>query len=435
MSPRSDVNISIFMSRNKKLILPCLRGKIGDWRYYVTLLKFSDVADRVSMVPEIHNSEGLSDLIQREVSNRTSGIVEYLKTQNQRFFNSLILGVYGGHPKWHELSVEATLQEGILTESSETVTLSEAEIDHLGSSLGVLILDGNEKIFAIDGQHRTKAIKVAYSETPSLKNDEVAVILVAHKKTNEGVIRTRRLFSTLNRYAKPVSKSEIIAIDEEDNCAIITRNLVENFSLFKDKILFNRTRSISISNRDAFTNVVVLYDFVMTILTDNSVFGIPVSGRDHKKFTHRRQSESEVESSQAEVEELFTEIFATIPVLKSFAENPDIDRRDKKTSLLFKPVGQNVLYSTLKVAIDRNRKKDALDFFASNDFSLANAVWNKIFTDQETGRMKTDKTLQKFAFQIILKHLGINIRLTDKDKEVHEKFGINSTTLQLIERS
>ncbi len=86
------------------------------------------------------------------------------------------------------------------------------------------------------------------------------------------LIRTRSFFSTLNRYDKPVSKSEIIEIDEEDNCAIITRNLVEDFSILKDIILFNQNRSINSKNKNAFTNVIILYDFIVTILTDQKIF-------------------------------------------------------------------------------------------------------------------------------------------------------------------
>ena len=51
--------------------------------------------------------------------------------------------------------------------------------------------------------------------------------------------RTRRLFTTLNRYAKPVKKSEIIALDEDDIIAIITRELVEKYPLFREKFLFS----------------------------------------------------------------------------------------------------------------------------------------------------------------------------------------------------
>ena len=42
----------------------------------------------------------------------------------------------------------------------------------------------------------------------------------------------------MNRYAKPVKKSEIIALDEDDTIAIITRELVEKHPLFSDVLLF-----------------------------------------------------------------------------------------------------------------------------------------------------------------------------------------------------
>ena len=155
--------------------------------------------------------------------------------------------------------------------------ITEEDLVYLNQTFGILILDGNEKLFAVDGQHRTKAIKDGVKEKPSLNTEENTVIFIAHENSASGLVRTRRLFSTLNRYAKPVSKSEIIAIDEEDNCAIITRNIVEDFRLLKDIVLFNQNRSISVKNKDAFTNIIVLYDFVVAILTNQKVFGIPVS--------------------------------------------------------------------------------------------------------------------------------------------------------------
>src|SRR5260221_7644419 len=90
----------------KRLVLPALRGSMGDWIFYVCLFKLMDLTERVSMVDEIHKNKELSRLIQRTVSNRTSGIVEYLTSQPQRFFNSIILGIYGGHPSWREIQIE-----------------------------------------------------------------------------------------------------------------------------------------------------------------------------------------------------------------------------------------------------------------------------------------------------------------------------------------
>ena len=410
----------------KRLKLPCLKGKMGDWYYYVSLMKFKDVADRVSMVPDIHKSKKLSNLIQREVSNRSTEIVEYLKNQHQRFFNSLILGIYGGKPQWHEFTISTSeINEYSENENQEYIDLNEEEQDYFDSSLGILVLNGDEKIFAIDGQHRTKAIQDAVKADSELFEEEIATIFVAHKNSDEGLERTRRLFSTLNRYAKPVEKSEIIAIDEEDNAAIITRRLVEEFYLLKEIILFRKTRSISVNDTSSFSNIIVLYDFISTILTDKDVFNISVTGYPYKEFTRKRIDEKTLEDCQIKIQNLFIEIFNRIPPLSEFLKTTEVDRRDRSTSLLFRPIGQNILYSVLKVAIDHNKKEEALTFFESQNFSLENPVWKKIFLDDETGRIKTTKERQKFAFQLILMKLEIKFKKSPKDIELFENFDIS----------
>lgn len=401
----------------ERLVLPALRAKMGDWIYYVTIMNFNEIAKRLSMADEIHTSEGLKTLIQREVKDRTKGIVEYLKSQDQRFFNSLIVGLYGGNPKYQEIILE------------KYNDIEEKEMIYLNKTFGILRLDGTEKLFAIDGQHRTKAIKDSLKEKPTLGDEENTIIFVAHKNDHDGMIRTRRLFSTLNRYAKPVSKSEIIAIDEEDNCAIITRNLVEDFELLKDIVLFNQNRSINNKNKTSFTNIIVLYDFITTILTNQKVFGHSVTGEDHLMFTHRRASEKIILEKQQRVENLFTEIFEKIPSLNGFLTRKQVNREAKTTSLLFKPIGQNILYQTLKLAIEHKKKNKLLNYFAKDNFNLQNRIWKKVFLDEGTGRIKTDKELQKYAFYLILKSIGVNLPLTKKDQEVFDNFKIDPAEL------
>jgi DNA sulfur modification protein DndB len=239
---------------SKIIKLPCLRGRMGDWMYYVTLLKFKDLAERISMVPDIHKNKELSRWIQREVSDRSEDIVEYIKNQPQHFFNSIICGIYGGKPHWQELDI-----------LESQAKLNEEDKEYLGKTFGILTLGGDEKIFAIDGQHRTNAIKQYLRNEKNIEEEEIAVIFLAHKNTPEGEIRTRRLFSTLNRYAVPVNISEIIALDEEDNSAILTRKLMENFIFFKDKFQFSKTRSMSVGNKKNYSNIVLLYDMVSII--------------------------------------------------------------------------------------------------------------------------------------------------------------------------
>jgi len=153
------------MAEMKKLVLPALRGRIGDWFYYVSLLPFKEVAQRISMADEIHKSKDLRDWIQTEVSQRIEGIVTYLETQEQRFFNSLILGIYGGSPSWQELDIKTRYAD-----------LEEEDLDYLNRTFGILTLKGDEKIFPIDGQHRTQAIKDALKNKEELQEEEISVI-------------------------------------------------------------------------------------------------------------------------------------------------------------------------------------------------------------------------------------------------------------------
>lgn len=414
------------MSDSDKVILPSLRGTMGDWFYYVTVMKFGDIANRVSMADEIHQSERLSQLIQRQISNRTKYIVEYLLTQDQRFFNSLILGIYGGSPSWQDLN--------ILENNLES--LQETDIEYLNKTFGILTLEGTENIFAIDGQHRTKAIKEAIKKDDDLKNEEITAIFVAHKKSEEGLVRTRRLFSTLNRYAKPVSKSEIIALDEEDNCAIITRKLVDEFELFADdqKVLFNKNRSINLNNKTAFTNIIVLYDSLVILLTDwlsrRRFLKEEITGFDHKEFTKWREDEATINEQFEYCKDLFTEIIRAIPSLNNFFyQDTEVNRRDNNTSLLFRPVGQDIFFKVLKVGISNNNKGQVLDFFSEHDFSLNNPIWNVILYDNEIGRIKPEKTNQFFAVRLILMRLGYDVKLSEKYQEIYDNFGIDPNDL------
>ncbi len=400
------------MINNNKLTLPTLRGRMGDWYYYVSLMPFKEVAQRVSLADEIHKNKGLSKMIQRKVSNRTTDIVKYLNSQEQRFFNSLILGIYDGKPSWQEIDIVTS-----------GIKIEEKELSNLNKTFGILSLYGDEKIFAIDGQHRSKAIKDTIENSNELANEEIAVIFVAHSTSKEGEIRTRRLFSTLNRYAKPVNISEIIALDEEDNCAIITRNLVEFFELFEGRILFNQNRSISPSNNTAFTNIIVLYDIVKILLTNKSVFGIKVTGADSNNFTKKRETNETIENHQKEIEEIFEELFQKIPVLNKFIQTGFVDRLDNSSSLLFRPIGQNIFFSVIKIARNNRLYLKALEFFETTNFSIKNKFWNKVFVDAESGNLKTDKFLQKYSVQLILISIGYKIKLSKKDKEIHDNFG------------
>jgi len=133
--------------------------------------------------------------------------------------------------------------------------------------VGILTLTGKEKLFAIDGQHRVAGIKKAVVEKPELAREEVTVILVAHARTEVGMKRTRRLFVTLNQRAKQVSPRDIVALDEDNGLAVVTRQMIDEYRLFQKEGIMSFSGNVSILEADkhAITSVLGLYQIVKAL--------------------------------------------------------------------------------------------------------------------------------------------------------------------------
>jgi len=255
------------MAEKKKpldpIALPALRGIMGDWIYYTCLMDIGELSKRVRYAREVHGNRHLSDMMQRELrSGRAAQIAQYLERQPERFFNALVVATYGGQPNWHALNdVKGRAKDGELKGlGDETV-----------ASVGFLTFQGGEKLFALDGQHRLAGIKKAIGDGVVDQDpcDEVSVIFVGHKDTKKGLERTRRLFTTLNKTARPVTKGEIIALDEDDVMAICVRRLVERTGLFAgNRIAFVASNNMPTANTASLTTIATLYDVLTILFTD-----------------------------------------------------------------------------------------------------------------------------------------------------------------------
>jgi DNA sulfur modification protein DndB len=85
--------------------------------------------------------------------------------------------------------------------------LNEEELpNNIEGALGLLVLEGKEKLFAIDGQHRLAGIRQALQENSELGDEKVSAIFVAHRVDSNGLDRSRRLSSALNSRTKRVGR-------------------------------------------------------------------------------------------------------------------------------------------------------------------------------------------------------------------------------------
>jgi DNA sulfur modification protein DndB len=207
---------------------PTIKGRIGDWTYYVTTMKLAELANYVKFAEEIFPKNDLDQILQRELTERSKDIAAYLGSNTQRFLGSVIVAAVGGEPKF----IPITLADGNSISSGE-------------DTIGFLRFDGTEKYYALDGQHRLAAIIEALSLNPDrYAKDEISVLLVWHATDAEGLKRARRLFTTVNRYAKKTTRADDLVFDEDSPPDIYTRRLVRENAFFRDRIkVSNLTRA------------------------------------------------------------------------------------------------------------------------------------------------------------------------------------------------
>lgn len=389
------------------LILPALRGLMGNRAFYSCLMSFEELAHRVSYADEVHQNKSLSDMIQREIqSRRIEEIADYLREQSERFFNSLVIATYGGDPNWHALSSVNGQHE-----NDALANLTEETIE----SVGFLTLNGDEKLFAVDGQHRLAGIKRFVKNQDESAHDEVSVIFVAHQETQEGLQRTRRLFTTLNKTARPVSKGGIIALDEDDVMAICVRRLVEETTLFDGaKVAFVANNNLPTANRHSLTTIGNLYDILTILFTQTKT-----TLKKRKLDLQRIRPRDDVIDDYFELAtNFFTEIGANFEEVGEFFSAPDTTpvvakhRGSHGGNVMFRPIGLNMFARIVAQLTTTMELSEAIRLAAKLPRSLTEAPYAGLMWDIRTSTISNAHgvTLR----EVLLRMLG-RAKMSDAD--------------------
>ena len=385
----------------KRHFLPALRGLFGDWAYYSCLISLKELAARVKFADQIHESKALSDLIQRKLKDeRADDIAAYLKSNSERFFNSLVVAVYGGDPAWHELDE--------IKPQHKDFDVRDVSKDAI-ASLGFLSFTGNELLFALDGQHRLAGIQKAVGTDSELGEDEVSVIFVSHKNDPLGMRRTRALFTTLNKTAKPVNKSETIALDEADVMAIIARRFIETDKKFSDKrILVVDSPSLPITNDTHLTTIQNLYD-VLTIL-----FSKVMQKKSIKDLSYQRPSDEELDEYYNFASTYFKLLSGAAPELGDFFKATNgapivaANRHAKGGSILFRPVGLTMFALIAEVLVRNMELTEAAKLLGKLPRSLSAAPYKGLLWDPSSGtlNLKRQALVRRILLYMLGKHGG-----------------------------
>lgn len=386
------------------------RENSGNWIYYLTWLTYKEVCVYVKKIDkELHQSNSLNDMIQRSLTDNVKRIATYIEKQPEHFFNALVLAVYDGDPQWREIELEYDNDEKY--------------------NLGILELSGEEKIFPVDGQHRVEGIKEVLQRNHDGKFDEetIPVIFIGHKNTAQGMQRTRRLFSTLNRYAKPVTLNDIIALDEDDIIAIATRHLIENNKLFQEERLNNhKQKAIPDKDKVAFTNIISLYEcnteLLKYFLKDQQVLldGKALKGkRKIDEYCRVRPTEDEINAFINFVDEYWTSFSENLTVIKSYLsirieEQPALLYRNKNGgNLLFRPIGQRPFVLCALELFDKTKDmKTTMQTMNRINFEIDSEIWKFIVWNPINKKMITSSN--GTLIEYLLKYFS-GVDLTDKE--------------------
>ena len=364
--------------------IPAIRGTIGKLTYYTATFTFKQIADRVkSANEELHTSKPLREHLQRALTDNHKSITEYILTQKEHFFNALVLAVYDGDPTWNELEFEFN--------------------DIRYHSMGFLHLTGKERIFPVDGQHRVEGIKSALIENPKLQDETISIIFIGHHDTREGKEKTRRIFSTLNRYAKPVSPGDIIALDEDDVVAISTRELLENCPLFmNDNVNMDKKNSKGLADNDekSFASLIILYE------TNKIIYTYYKSNYDHQGKIYNSKKIEELlkyRPQQQEIDDFYSyllnfwDIFIEkIPGVKHYVDICNDKKaasayrnKDNGGLLYFRSIGlprliKAIFETQLRLGL---KLEEVIECFSQVEMCISKEPWINIMWDIKTQTM------------------------------------------------
>ena len=385
--------------------IPCLRGVVGDWVFYSGLMNAEQIAKRIDTSKNIREAKSLEDFLQRQLKDRVKGIAGYLRQRPNHFFSSIIIGVFDAMPQWVQFDLSKAAHE-----------LGMPDVEHIEDSLGVLVFDGKEKMFAIDGQHRVEGIKIARTKEPEKTvADQYAVILVAHIDNKEGKIRTRRLFSDINKRAVSVSNGDKVVIDEDELNALVARKLYAEYLPFKDGKLIAVTETEKLAEGDDkhFANLLTLY----------------TANKKLRKLFKRKRGVAEYDRDNVEA---FYRIAAAFydfaikhePSYKKFflSQKTTLGKERKNNrNVLFRPIGV-VLLAKLYAHFAHVEKLNVLmDHLGDIQFKSPGGVFDRILWN--AGKIEAKAENRTAAFELCLYLLGetnsaAQVELIEKLKKI-----------------
>ena len=392
---------------------PALCGKFGTTRYYVIMMRMSELVDIIQFPADVPDWEdrSIEEKFQRklDMTRITRDIAPYFASDPRRFSGSLVLAVLDTDNIKFE-SIHSVVHDGKLPLAYSSTT----------NNLGFITFN-NQKFVPLDGQHRAKAFQMVmdwhrHPETmpmqtvpdDKLGDDQITLILVDFDTS-----LSRYIFNKINKYAKPTSKAGKLITDDDDAMAVITRRLVEGGTVPK-RIVNLESNSL---NKDAieFTLLSTFHDANKSLL---SSLPVPNIGKPEKmKNNERDQRQIEI---AAEWKRLISGIKEWNDAIKNPEKNGDNNRKTLRAkSILGRPIGQLSLvkgYAYACNAIGQNVNRDLLvKKLNMIDWNINADMWRGMLV-KPNGRIMYGTRVSNLAAKFIAHLIGAKLTKTDIER-------------------
>lgn len=410
------------------------KGHLGTTDYYLAKMPVGELVDSVGLAIELPEWKNMTadEKMQREpdINRVVNEICPYFTEDKDRFFGCIIVDIYSG------------FENMIFEPITDVVPQLSAAYRLPLKDVGFLTLPGKERLIALDGQHRTLAMKLclkgsssipvsmlgnkkmtvqmlALEPHPELAEEEISVIFVEHTDN----VKIRKIFNKVNKYARQTGRGQNIITSDDDIFATFSRRLFSEGEILAkvgDIELVN-WRSNTLSKRSKqLTTVSALYTIAETLLKD------------------RGWSSKVMPTDKEEIEDAFEEntIFWDILLseMNTYKEYLELTKVDKPVSqlreenLLMKPVTQMALAHVAYFVKQKNLDwLEIVKRLNKVDWSLNNSLWfNILVIGSANKKMITGKESIKAA-GLVISYMVMGTSMTFEEIEDVREVIRNST--------
>ena len=201
---------------------------------------------------------------------------------------------------------------------------------------------------------------------------------------------------------------DLIALDEDDAIAIVTRKLIEEYPLFKGhRISVLKGKGVPVTDNKCFTNITTLYEVNDIILADER-------GRKWRDFKRFRPSDAKLSGLYEKATnfwDLMVLHFPSIADVQNSEEEIAGRYRDKNGGrLLFRTIGLLSMAKAIKTAVDSGDNLESwMQKFSNVPTDLASSPWIGLFWDSSEKVMIIRKENQTIGILLLLYMVGLDL--------------------------